>query len=257
MMPIPAPDTQQATDKLNELWRSAHRYFDEDDLRLRSLAKLGRELLRSDAASGWTILSGVAALTGDVKSAVENADKAIRLSSDVAHRQGKATALGNLGYFSKANRIFREILSIDMLTRPEVGEAIAYGCILALDEAVTNAGKMPIAISDSLRKKFAVAASILRQNSVTDDDVGTWLDTAGEIMREQRLFFLDQPLLFATTEEDFSQVDLSFVLDVDPEQAAKLNLNLVEHCIRAGNIPPECFSFGFRSNPELNERIAA
>jgi hypothetical protein len=116
---------------------------------------------------------------------------------------------------------------------------------------------MPSAVPDPLRKATAVAASILRHNNISDEDVGSWLDKAGEIMREHRLFFIDQPLLFATMEEDFGQVDLSFIVDVDPEQAAKLNLDLVERCVRAEMIPPECFSFGFRSNPELNERIAA
>jgi hypothetical protein len=83
------------------------------------------------------------------------------------------------------------------------------------------------------------------------------MDKAGEIMREHRFFYFGDVLFFATMEEDFGQVDLSFILDVDPEQAAKFNLDLVERCVRAGIIPPECFSYGFRSSLDLNERVAA
>ncbi len=257
-MPRPAPKSEEAVAKLNELWRSARRYYDEGDWRVRQVAKLGNQLLKSHAASGWHILAGVYALTGDVRSAIESADKALRLSADPAIIIGKATALSNLGYFSEAGRILREALSVDLLPFSKIGEkTIATGTILALDEALKGAGNMQTAVRDPLRKATAIAASILRENNVTDEDIGSWLDVAGQIMRESRFFFIDYPILFVTTEEDFPQVDLSFIVDVDPEQGAELNLALVERCVHAEVIPPECFSFGFRSNPELNERIAA
>lgn len=257
-MPLTAPNSEQTIGKLNELWISARRYYDQSDWRLRQVAKLGAQLLRSDTAAGWSVLAGVSALSGDEVSARENADKAVRISSQPGTIFTKASILGNLGYFSQAGQVFRQVLSVDVLPAPLIGErAIASGSVLALDEVIKKAGNMPTAVSDHLQKTVCVAAEILRRNDVSDEDVGVWLDKAGEIMRERRLFFMADALLFATTEEDFGQVDLSFVIDVNSEQAAELNQELVERCVRAEVVPPECFSFGFRSNPELNERIAA
>jgi hypothetical protein len=76
-------------------------------------------------------------------------------------------------------------------------------------------------------------------------------------MREHCLIYVDLPSLFATREEDFDQVDLSFLLDVDSENAATLNLELVDRCIDAGISPPDCFSFSFKSRPQPDERFAA
>src|ERR1700674_2149140 len=257
-MRLTAPNSKEATEKVNELWKSARRYYDESDLLLRQAARLGQQLLKSDPAAGWTILASVSALSGNVKSALANSDKASRLSNQPAVTLTRAGMLSNLGYFSEAGRVFRQVMSVNVLPWPKIGsKAIATGSILALDEALQKAGNMPTAVADSLQKSTATAAVILRRNNISDEDVGGWLDAAGETMREQRFFFIDDVLLFATTEEDFGQVDVSLVVDVDPAEAARLNLDLVERCVRSAIIPPECFSFGFRSALELNERIAA
>src|SRR5438309_4488181 len=121
-MPRTAPKSQETVEKLNELWASARRYLSEGDWRLKQVAKLGNQLLKSDAAAGYHILAGVHALTGDIKSALESADKALRLSTDPAIVFGKAGTLGNLGYFSEAGRIVRGALSVDVLPVPNVGE---------------------------------------------------------------------------------------------------------------------------------------
>jgi hypothetical protein len=257
-MPRTAPNTKEAQDKLNELWQSARRYYDDSDWRVKQVEKLAKQLLKSDPIAGWAILSGVSALTGDVKSTYERIDNALRLSTQPSVFLSKAGTLANLGYFSEGGRAFRQALSVDVLPWRLISEkATATGSILAFDEALKRAGNMPTAVPDDIRKTTVLAASILRQNNVSDEDVGGWMDRAGEILREHRLFYVGDVLFFATMEEEFGQVDLSFLVDVDSEQATKFNLDLVKRCARAGIIPPECFSFGFRSSPALNERIAA
>ena len=257
-MPVPAPNTKEVTDKLNELWIAARRYYDPNDLRLRQLVKLAKALLKSDAASGWSILGAVGALSGDSEIARDYAEKAIKLSGRTEHILSRASTIGNLGYFSEANRILRSVLTPSLLTMNVVGwHAIAHGSILALDDAIRAAGNMPIAIEDSLRQTVCTAASILRANQVTDEDIGGWLDKLGEILRENRLFYAGTAILFATTEEDFDQVDLSYAIDLDSVEVARLTLQLVERCIESGLRSPECFSFGFRSAGHLDERLAA
>jgi len=257
-MPLPAPNTHNTIDKLNELWNSAHRHFDAGDLRLGQVERLARALLKSDPASGYSVLSGVAALSGNVKSTRDYADKAARLSSEPDLALNKSSMLANLGYFAESGHLFRRLLTVDRLPMRHIGEqAIANGSILAIDDALTKAGKMPTAVPEPLRNSIAVAASILRRNNVTDDDVGAWLDGAGDLMRENKFFYIDYPRLFATLEEDFGQVDLSYMLDVDSAHAADLNRRLAERCFDAGIAPPECFSFGFSSYLQLNGRLAA
>ena len=257
-MPLTAPNSQKAADALNQLWNSVRRHLDASDFRLLQIARLGKALLRSDAAAGYSVLSAVATLSGDVDLMRDYADKAARLRRDPGTMINDSSMLGNLGFFSEAGRIFRQALSVDRLPQREIGEdAIANGSILAIDDALTMAGNMPTAVPPPLRKAIAVAAVILRRNNVSDDDVGSWLDKAGDLMRENKVFFIEHPRLFATLEEDFAQIDLSYALDIDSVCAAELNRELVERCFDARVAPPECFSFGFNSCLRLHDGLAA
>ena len=257
-MPKTAPNSAQAIDRLNALCAPTRRYLDPDDLRLRQVAKLGQDLLKSDAASGWIVLSGVAALSGDLDLAVEHADKAIRLSNSELAVHAKSSALANFGHFVEAGRLYRETLSVQILPTRSIGEkALSSGTILALDEVLKKADKMPTAVPPSLRESIALAATILRRNKITDENVGSWMEVAGSILRENRLFFFQAPELFATIEEDFEQVNLSLEIDVDSAHVADFNQALIERYFDKGIDVPECFSVSFRSIPEADERLAA
>jgi len=257
-MAIPAPNTEEAIARLNELWATAGHYFDKDDLRVRSITKLAKELMRSNAAGGWNVLAGVAALTGDAAGIVENADRGLRLSSDIALVQTKAGGLSNLGYFSQAAQILRPALCAQVLPIKQVGVlAIGTGLICTLAAALESAGNMPTALPAPLLPIVRRAAAILNRESIADDDVGSWLDELGSMLRERRLFFLGQPMLFATEEDDFAQVHLSFIVDVNAEEAGRLDMELLERCFARGVSPPDSFSFGFRSRLAFDERIAA
>jgi hypothetical protein len=126
------------------------------------MTRLANDLLRSDAVSGYNLLSGIAALTGNVDATREYANRAIRLSSDPSVIGSLASMLGNLGFFAEAGRLFRQSITVERLPQRDVGmPGISNGSFLALDEALTKAGNMPTAIPDSVRKAIAVAASIL------------------------------------------------------------------------------------------------
>jgi hypothetical protein len=257
-MPIPAPNTGEAIASLNDLWATAGHYFDKDDLRVRSIARLARNLHKADAAGAWNVLAGISALTGDATGVIENADRALCLSKEIAFIQAKAGGLSNLGYFSQAAEILRPWLCADVLPMREVGTlAIGTGLIRALAEALETAGNMPTAIPTLLVETVQRAAAIFERHSIVDEDVGKWLDEIGSMLRERRIFFLGQPVLFATEEEEFAQVHLSFIVDVDAEEAARLNVELLERCFTRGVSPPDSFSFGFRSRLTFDARIAA
>lgn len=257
-MPIPAPNSVEAIDRLNALTTSATRYLDKNDWRLRTIAKLGRDLLRSRAVDGYNVLAGVAALTGDREGVVESADRALCISNDIAPVQAKGAGLANLGYFSEASSTLVRALGAQVLPiRGVAALAVSCGLIRALNASLEDAGNMPTAVPATIAAKVRSASAILERQSITDEDLGKWLDQLGEMLREKQLFFMHEPILFATREEDFEQVDISFVVDVSSEEAADMNLQLVERCFARNISPPDSFSFGFRSRRRRDERIAA
>jgi hypothetical protein len=256
-MPVPAPNSEEALERVNALARSTFRYLDGGDIRLRALARLGRELMKSDAGTGWSVLASIAAFTGNVQEAIENADRALRLTSGPSAVMNKSSLLSSLGYISEAGKVLKPVLSAQLLPMRIAGElAIGSGLVRGLDDALSEAGNMPTAVPKALGRVAHVAASILRRNSVSDDDVGLWLDKAGDMLRERRLVYVNFPILFATEEEGFGQVDLSFEIDVDSHAANDLNAELVRRLFSAGISPPDCFSFGFKSR-HLDGRLAA
>ena len=257
-MPIPAPNSDATIERLNSLLQSTPHYLSRDDLRVRVIEKLGRDLLRSNAVDGYIVLTGLGSLVGDLEAVLENADKASRLSGSVVVHQARSAALGNLGYFSEAATALKPALCAQVLPLPRVGRsAIASGLISTMDACLGDAGNMPTAIPSDMAALVHNAAAILKRYSITDEDVAHWLDQAGAILRDQRLFYLGDPILFATAEERFYQVDMSFSIDVDADAAAALNLELAERCFEQHVSTPDCFSFGFRSRRRFNERIAA
>lgn len=133
----------------------------------------------------------------------------------------------NLGHFSEGSSVFRSALTASALPIRGIARlAISSGLIGTLDAAPRDAGNMPIAIPANDAALIHRAATILQRRSITDEDVAKWIDHLGAVLRRHRLFFLGSPLLFATNEEDFDQVDLSFAVDVNAAQAAVLNMEL-------------------------------
>jgi len=258
IMAIAVPNQKEVIGLLNSLWRDGGVYLSQDDFQVKRLIKLANRLLKTEAAVGWVALAGAAALTGDVDLVRVNGDRAIGLSSHPAVLDGKATPLSNLGYFSEAQALTEKFMSVETLVWPEAAEkAIACASVIRLAELIRAAGSMQTGIAEAMRTNVLLAAEILVECDVTDRDVAGWLDIAGEIMQAKRMFFSAFPLLFASRDEEYAQVDISFILEVGPEEAARLNRSIVEVCVERAVATPDCFSFGFRSRRVLNECIAA
>ncbi len=257
-MPVPLPNSQEAVDLLNDLWMVGGHYFAEDDFQVRRLKRMADALFKSDPAAAWATLAGAAGLTGDAEAVRAAGDKAIRLRYVPAITDAKATPLSNLGYFSEAQALTKHWLSVDTIVWPHAAEkAIACASIVYLADTIRQAGSMPTGIPNSVLATIELAAGILDEHGISDAMLAGWLDVAGEMMRNRRMFFLGFPQLFATRDDGFAQVDISFELDLDAEAVTLLTVELVDTCIQRQIAPPNCFSFGFRSRRLAHEHLAA
>lgn len=247
---MPATNEQHILNGVGAIIVDATHYLSSNDFGFRRLLAEAQKLVRVDPPMGYAALAFVKQLSGDLAGVIEGLNNSSRLGAPT--QAVAATGLAcyvNLGMFSDARKCYIEAADPthgEFSIVHEVG--IACGAFRTFREYDVVAALMKIDLSSlHLRSECLQAAALLDRTGTTDDEVTALLDIAGEILRENGLFFVGPlPELTVIDDEDTEHcVFLTFSVAEKPEMVSDMMFELANRAAdRLPRIPPG-FSVGF------------
>lgn len=182
------------------------------------------------AADLWRAI--LAHTDGDFESAqrhIENAKKLrhTKLSIDIA----ELSICCNLLYSSRALSIFSTLVSLENgNVSSHLHMALSTGAFQLSKDLVHKAGTSIDLSGVAFLTEILEAADFLKTQNVTDEVCAQVLDVAGEVMRAHKLFWMNlNPDIYVNVDEGFLKLDLR--IDVTPEQASKMTLEMIDKLI--------------------------
>jgi hypothetical protein len=227
---------------------SATHYF-ADGFEIRKLQTACRKLMQLDAVNGHLAMAGIYHLIGDGDNVFHHAKCAEDLSPGRPEVLGSIAAwLVNLGYFSQAHQKYGRAVepSGGFFSRNFV-MGFVMGAFQTMRAAVEKARKLNIDLSGLDADVAEVAACLLESHGVNDAMTASILDLAGELLRENHLFYLgDRPVVHLV---DIDGVDscvyLTYHVGTTPDQAADMTVELAARIAQRIEAIPSGFSVGF------------
>lgn len=169
---------------------SSDSYFDLDSIQIRKLFANVNKLMPIDPAGANVIKAGIYQLCGDLENVEYHVGLANKLPTDSKKviTLNSVTALSNIGAFSKSQEHFRKIEAQDSIELFRLFESgVGSLSMIKLDSIFEKAKKMDLNYKDEKIQITSRAASILRANNISDEDVAKYADVFGELIRENRL----------------------------------------------------------------------
>lgn len=243
-MPIAATRGHQLVKDVNQVLENSPRYIPETDFWFRRTLAEAEKLKSVNRGEAHNVLAQLYGLAGNASVAEHHIDTAIRLSHDPAIVCNKAVILSNMGFFSAARKSFVE--SVD----PELGLftarwklGICAGCMHTLAEFLAKARRMNLENLNTVDAALITdAVQLMDEITLTDEVLAHALDVAGEVLREQRLFFVgDGPQVSIWNDDPLERhLGLIFKLSVSTADAIALDEELGHRLFeKCSNVPPE------------------
>jgi hypothetical protein len=160
---------------------------------------------------------------------IENAKKLrhTKLSIDIA----ELSICCNLLYSTRALSIFSSLVSLENGNlSSHLHMALSTGAFQLSKDLVQKAGNAVDLSGVALLSEILEAADFLKTQNVTDEICAQILDIAGEVMRANKLFWMNlNPDIYVNVDEGFLKLDLR--VDVTPAQASKMTLEMIKMLI--------------------------
>lgn len=256
----PKTKDDEIRDQVNALVSATTRHLQADDFALKRMMKVVEQLRNADPAATDSHLAALVQLTGDRERTLHLIDNAIALApGQLNFVENKAANLGNLGYFSEAQRFYA------IAADPERGfmtrawhKGYIYGSFQTMRNCFEKSKKMELPLNGLDVDTALRAAAVLDAVKATDANVGKVLDVLGGVMRERRLFYAGQRpqvVVFDTPGQD-PFIEMIFDVDVSPVDAHALYVEFVDRVLNTLPNAPQVLTVSCRSWGE-RERSAA
>ena len=255
----PATIANDVFGEIRALALSAGHYFSKDAPEIRALATTIDRLQKADALPAFLSRAKLYMLCGDVDGALGQLRKADALGFDRFAIATRVVVLANLGLISDAQK------SVAIAADPTGGYFSRYaslvvntGAIRTFENLLCSAEKLQLEIDQVFARKICDAASILAEANISDSMIGKYLDVVGEIMRENRVFYLgESPDLFVWTKDEANRfIHFTFNLPFDSKTAERLDTDLITRFVdRFGGLP-EPLSITIKSGLSSDGRIS-
>lgn len=247
--------------EVNDVLHTATHYLAADDAHVQRLLHEAQATIHANAAEAYNAMGSVYQLIGDYEKSRYNIDNAIKLApSNYVYLLNKSACLINLGFFTEAQRIF------DRLAKPELGffthawnQGYVCGAFASMERHLQKAQVMGLDLQGLDTKTAARAARVLDKAGVADSDIGSVLDTAGALLREQRLFYIGEVpsiRVFDGPDENWF-VEMSYDVGISPSEAHALYKKFVDQIVHRDSKASFVLSVSFRSRGMNHERSAA
>lgn len=252
------PAAQRATiessihDDLQRWIIAATEFMDPSSLRFKMFERSINQLSKADATAAALHRAFLHHCTGNIEEAlhwVKNFRHLAPADRADANRL-EALVLSNLWYFSRAREV---LVAEELQARPSVVNMLFL--VAEWDRLVAWAKDLPEDQLPELQTAAATAARCLMTMEVlrvTQDQIRSVLDLAGEVARENKLFFIGElPHVRALDDCMLYQLEV----DVEPRVAAKLTDRVIDMMIEKELDFPG-FAFAFIGS-RVTERVDA
>ncbi|AQH00968.1 hypothetical protein A9R05_18930 [Burkholderia sp. KK1] len=189
MNALPQPKTHQIVDRLNALQAASPRFIDTSEI-----TPLSREwnairhdidrLMRVDACAAWELTGSWRALAGDVEGAEAAFRNSVALGCTGVNRENWMITRLNLGLFSGAQALFRELAdrrASDLATIARYG--FLAGAIERTAELIEEARRTGVDLDEAWSADVLEAHSIMSDANVADEQIAQRLDCGGVVLR--------------------------------------------------------------------------
>ena len=247
--PVLATNANTIADRVGAIIVNSTHYLSSGDFTYRRLLVEATKVVNADPGIGHAILAFVRQLSGDVEGVRSDLAHASRFGYAQVIAVNGLTCYVNLGLFSEARSYYIQAADPKNGYFSEINEVgIACGAFRTLREFYELALRMKIDIAEfALRDRALQAADLLERTGTTDDEVAALLDIAGELMRENNLFYLGRLPELTVLDDDETErcVFLTFAVGEKPEVVSNMMFELASRAAdRLPRIPPG-FSVGF------------
>jgi len=233
---VPETRSSEIVEQLNEITGRGW-YVDGNTFEMRKLRREIEKVRDVNAAIGWALLGSYAAISGDIAEVERCFNASMRLEEITTTHGNYHSTLGNLGYFSKAHQYFRDS------GRPETGRFSqisqyaermgSFQTVVAYDQ---EAREMNIE-TPTIHGASVHAAAVLARAGVSDEQVVSHLDAAGEVLRRHHMFYGQEiEIKVADFDGEFTGVTCVFSVLGSPDEVFELNVALAavedEFCVQ-------------------------
>jgi hypothetical protein len=242
--PSPATTAKELTERLNALIRT-HDFWNISDTFVAELLHEAEKLQRADARESFVLRGSVYAMCGDVEQTLHWYDKALKHPDVLATRCAMWISFGNLGLFKLAHEHGSWLLDAKRAMFANAwSRALTMGHVLETrDRLADNLRTFP----ELARVDFSLvheAAEVMQIHGLTDAQLVSVLDLAGEIFREERTGFasaLHDWLKIIRPPEDPPYLHFGVPVNVSPTKVAEMNKTLSRRVVERlpnGVFPP-------------------
>lgn len=247
---VPSTTYNELSAAINDLKASRH-YADKSSMQWRRIERNCRTLINVNACEGWTMLGVAYATAGDVDEMRKAFDNAVQLGMDSADKANRLASYMMVGLYTEAKNILISYAAPEqgML----LGLASSFGPVGAFQSFVEHAEKARKMSLDITQVEEAadlpLAASIVAQADLSDDDIAAHMDAAGAVFRSHRLFPACR-ISASKVDGIFVGVTTALWVDASPEKVFDLNIELAQEEERRGIRKTPAFDVVFVSRTE-------
>lgn len=247
----PATIANELEVSISSLLVNTIHYLDENSLQIRRLLADAKKLISADAYQGYVALGNIYHLCGNYEKMRISHRNSERLSSDVGTHGWSAACECNLGFSSVAQDHYR---IVGIPTKGDFRSAFslgtACGALHLLSEYIEQAEKMKIDLAGLPISDVKEAERVLSHAGISDSDVAAMLDLAGEVMREDRVFYSGDPESVIELDSgdsiDNACVHMIFRIALPGKVVAGMGVRLAEKIAERIESIPDQFHISFR-----------
>lgn len=227
----PVTKYNDITNEINAILERSTVYIDSSSFEARRLRRECDNLSKVDPAHGWICRARLEQLQGnedEFRHAVRNAE---RLDRTGEWSQTLGVGLLNLHRYSEAQTVILNNLT------PELGLfgslypfALNCGAYCAVDRNYRSLPEKGMPVPDTYpHEMISRIASYMAESDITDQDVSSFLDVAGDVLRRHSYMLASSsPHPSIVAMECESYLHFRYSLDLPPAQIASLNVELAE-----------------------------
>lgn len=221
----------------------------DDGLVIRRLLAESKKLMGVDVINGHLAMAGTYQLMGNFDKVFYHANCVEKLQSNSPEVAGAiATWFVNLGFFSEAYLRYGAAVSPSggLFTR-YFNMGLVLGAFQTMQNAIEQAEKLKIDFTGLKVDVLESANRILASHGLSDVETVEILNIAGEVLRENRLFYEGECPVVDAVEIDGveSCVFVSYRIGATPDHAADMTADLSLRIAQRVRKIPTGFSVGF------------
>lgn len=246
----PATKSNELIEEANSFLLGLTHHCDPANWMAKRLQHEAGKLMHVDAFSSHLLLGKVHEFCGEAERMVHHYKNAMQIGSPTIAAGFLSAGKCNLGYFAEAQAYFSLAGNAESGLLPE-DFRLGLACFgfMKTSEYLKVAKKMQLDLAGYPTDLVRRAVNVMNAAGLRDADLAEMLDIAGEVMRENRLFYQnDLPDIEIDDQSDTPCIYATYRFGVSVKEAADLYDEMVERLVNKVSVIPDAFHIRFRAD---------